>query len=483
MSNKFGKDLTTGSISKHLITFSLPMLLGNVLQTGYGIVNTIWVGNKVGSDAVAATAVSFPIVFILIALAAGATLATTILVSQYYGARDYEMVEKVINNSFTVSIIGGLLLTVAGILSSDWLLRLMGTPEAVFEMATSYLKITLAGFVLLFMTFLISSILRGIGDTVTPLIFMGIGLVINAILDPLMIIGIGPFPKLGLDGAAYASLIAQAIGLILSLVYLNKKNHIVAIKFNKLSLDKHLSFLLLKLGFPSMIQQSLISIGAFVVTGFVNSFGEVATAAFGSAQRIENLAFMPAMSLSMAVSALTGQNLGAGKPERVKEIFRAGIIVTTIITITLSSIIIAFPKVMLSMFVQEPEVLEIGVHYLRIVGVSYIFFAIMFISNGIINGSGHTVTTMVMSLVTLWLVRVPIAALLSHTALKTDGIWLGIAISSLASMTISLIYYSTGRWKKQVIKRPGFRPEALGEKEPGGNDAVEFLPVIPEEQN
>ncbi|NJD02453.1 MAG: MATE family efflux transporter, partial [Ruminiclostridium sp.] len=398
MSNKFGKDLTIGSIPKHLITFSLPMLLGNVLQTGYGIVNTVWVGNKVGPDAVAATAVSFPIIFILIALAAGATLATTILVSQYYGARDYAMVEKVINNSFSISIIGGLLLTITGILSSDWLLKTMGTPEEVFIMASSYLKITLAGFVLLFMTFLISSILRGIGDTVTPLIFMGIGLALNAILDPLMIIGIGPFPKLGLDGAAYASLIAQSFALILALVYLNRKNHIVAIKFKKLSIDKHLTFLLFKLGFPSMIQQSLISIGVFVVTGFVNSFGAVATAAFGSAQRIENLVFMPAMSLSMAVSALTGQNLGAGKPERVKEIFRSGIILTSIITLALSAAIITFPKLMLSMFVQEPDILEIGVHYLRIVGASYIFFAIMFISNGIINGSGHTITTMVISL-------------------------------------------------------------------------------------
>ena len=455
MNGKFGKDLTTGSIPKHLITFSIPMLLGNVLQTGYGIVNTIWVGNKVGPDAVAATAVSFPIVFILIALAAGATLATTILVSQYYGAKDYAMVQSVINNSFSVAIIGGLLLTLIGILSSDSLLGLMGTPAEVFSMASSYLKITLAGFILLFLTFLISSILRGIGDTVTPLIFMGIGLGINAILDPFMIIGIWPFPRMGLDGAAYASLIAQGAGLVMSLIYLNRKNHIVAIKFKSLSLDKHLTALLFKIGFPSMIQQSLISIGAFIVTGFVNSFGAVATAAFGSAQRIENLAFMPAMSLSMAVSALTGQNLGAGKPERVKEIFRAGILVTSVITLVLSAFIEGFPKLLLSMFVQEPGVLEIGTHYLRIVGASYILFAIMFISNGIINGSGHTVTTMLISLITLWCVRVPVSALLSHTALKTDGIWIAIFLSSLTSMLISLVYYFSGKWKKQVIKKTG----------------------------
>lgn len=455
MSNKFGKDLTTGSISRHLITFSLPMLLGNLLQTGYQIINTIWVGNKVGADAVAATAVSFPIIFILIALAAGATLATTILVSQYYGAKDYNMVEKVINNSFGIAIAGGLLLTVGGILASDSLLRLMGTPPEIFAMSSSYLKITLAGFVLLFLTFLISSILRGIGDTVTPLIFMAVGLGVNAILDPLMIIGIGPFPRMGLNGAAYASLIAQTVGLVMAVVYLNRKNHIVAIKFNKLTLDKNLSLLLLKIGFPSMIQQSLISIGAFIVTGFVNSFGAVATAAFGSAQRIENLAFMPAMSLSLAVSALTGQNLGAGKPERVKEIFRAGLVLTSVITLTLSAMIELFPRLLLSMFVQEQGVLDIGVHYLRIVGASYILFAIMFISNGIINGSGHTMTTMFISLITLWIVRVPASALLSRTALKTDGIWIAIFLSSLTAMVISLVYYFSGKWKKPVIGKSG----------------------------
>jgi putative efflux protein, MATE family len=453
MKKEFGKDLTTGSIWRHLITFSLPMLIGNVLQTGYGIVNTIWVGKKVGTDAVGATAVSFPIVFILIALASGATLATTILVSQYYGAKDFKMVEKIINNSFSVSLIGGALLTISGILAADSLLRLMGTPPEIFTMASSYLKITLAGFILQFITFLISSILRGIGDTVTPLVFMGIGLVINAILDPLMIIGIGPFPKLGLDGAAYASLIAQVIALIMAMVYLGRKNHVVAINPRKLILDKNLTLMLLKLGFPSMIQQSLISIGAFVITGFVNSFGAVATSAFGAAQRIENIAFLPAMSLSMAVSALTGQNLGAGKPERVKEIFKSGIILTSVITLVLSGFIVAFPRLLLSMFVNKPDVLEIGIHYLRIVGSSYIFFAIMFISNGIINGSGHTMTTMFISLFTLWIVRVPVSDLLSHTQLKTDGIWLAIDLSFAASMTISLIYYYSGRWKKPVIRK------------------------------
>lgn len=273
MNTKFGNNLTTGSIPKHLFNFSMPMLLGNLLQTGYGIINTVWVGNMVGTNAVGATQVSFPIQFLLIALSTGATLATTILVSQYYGAGDHEMVEKVVNNSFSIALIFGVFLTIAGLLSCDFILHLMNTPDEIFPMASSYLKITLSGFILIFLMNLIASILRGIGDTRTPLIFMAVGLSINAVLDPLLIIGIGPFPKLGLDGAAYASLIAQAVGVSLMLAYLNRKKHFVSINLKKLALEKVLVLKILRIGFPSMIQQSLVSIGSAFIMGFVNNFG------------------------------------------------------------------------------------------------------------------------------------------------------------------------------------------------------------------
>lgn len=453
MSQKFGKDLTTGSIPKHLLDFSIPMLLANLLQTGYSIINTIWVGNKVGDNAVGAVQVSFPIIFMLISLAAGATLATTILVSQYYGAKNFEMVEKVVNNSFSIAILMGVALTIIGILVSDPILRLMDTPQEIFGMASSYLKISLAGFVLIFLTFLITSILRGIGDTKTPLIFMAVGVGINAVLDPLMIIGIGPFPKLGLDGAAYASLIAQALAFVMAMIYLNRKNHFVAIDLKKLTLDRKLTFLIFKLGFPSMVQQSLVSVSSAFITGFVNAFGATATSAFGAASRIESIVFMPAMSFGMAASALAGQNLGAGKPERVKEVFKWGVIMTSVVTLTLSGLIVAFPKLLLSMFVQETEVLDIGIGYLRIVGCFYIVFAIMFISNGIINGAGKTMATMFFTIVTLWLVRVPLSAVLSKTGLQISGIWVSIDIGFTVGLIISLSYYFAGRWRKNAVIR------------------------------
>ena len=168
-------------------------------------------------------------------------MATSVLVAQSYGAKDFEKMKKVVDNSLTLSLIAIVILTAAMLLSSDLLLRLMDTPPEVLPLASGYLKISVAGFGLLYMMFLITSTLRGIGDTMTPLMFMGIAVSINALLDPLLIIGIGPFPKLGLNGAAYASVIAQGIALIMGLVYLNRKNHMIAISLRALTLDKQLT--------------------------------------------------------------------------------------------------------------------------------------------------------------------------------------------------------------------------------------------------
>ena len=455
MDRTLGTDLTVGSIPRHLLFFSVPMLIGNLMQIGYSMVNTIWVGHLVGEDAVGASGVSFFVLFLLFGIVAGMSMASTILVSQYYGAKDYPMVGKVVDTSFVLALILSGIFTVAAILSCDSVLRAMDTPHANFSMASSYLKISMAGFVLMYLGFLINSILRGIGDTVTPLIFMAVGVGLNAVLDPFFIGGFGPFPLHGLDGAAYATLVSQAVALVISFMYLNRRNHLVTFHPAKLTLDPHMMFLLFKIGLPSIVQQSLVSISSLFITAFVNAFGSAATNAFGAVMRVDMLAFMPAVSLSMAVSSLTGQNLGALKPERVTEVFKWGMIMTSVITLSISLIVIIFTKPILAIFGlgDDPKVMEIGVTYLRIVGSGYIFFGIMFISMGIINGAGHTMITMVFSLLSLWAVRVPGSWILSRTVLGIKGIWIAVVFSFMVTMTISLIYYRSGRWKKTVISR------------------------------
>ncbi len=455
---KFGKDLTVGSIPKHLINFSLPMLLGNMLQSSYSIINMIWVGNIVGAAGLGATAVSFPIMFILIGIAAGVSMATAVLVAQFYGAKKLDRLKSVVDNSVCLQLTLSAVLITSMILSADFLLKLMDTPPEIFSMASSYLKISLSGIIFLYLMFTISQILRGLGDTVRPLMFMGTGVILNAILDPFLIIGIFPFPKMGLNGAALASVISQATSLIIALTYLNRKSHLVAINFRRLRFDRHITWLIARIGFPSTVEQCLISVGSAFVTKYVNFFGPAAIAAFGSGSRIDMVAMMPAIAIGMSATALTGQNLGAGKPERVKEVFKWALLLGTLISGVVAIFALSFPRLILSMFTHDEQVLTIGVQYLHIVAPCYFLFAMIFVSMGVVNGAGQTIIPMLLTLISLWAVRVPLAWHLSqNTPLKVRGIWIAMAAGFLVTATIGFLYYLTGRWKKAAAKIHSFQ--------------------------
>ena len=454
----FGKDLTVGSIPKHLINFSLPMLLGNMLQSGYSIINMIWVGHIVGAGGLGATAVSFPIMFILIGIAAGVSMATAVLVAQFYGAKKLDRLKLVVDNSVCLQLTLSAVLITSMILSTNFLLRLMDTPPQIFSMAASYLKISLSGIIFLYLSFTISQILRGLGDTIRPLMFMGTGVILNAILDPFLIIGIFPFPKLGLNGAAFASVISQAISLTIALTYLNRKNHLVAIRFRRLKLDRHIMWLIARIGFPSTVEQCLISVGSAFVTKYVNFFGPDAIAAFGAGSRIDMVAMMPTIAIGMSATALTGQNLGAGKPERVKELFKWALLLGTMISGVVAVFALTLPRFILSMFTHSEPVLAIGIQYLRTVAPCYFLFALIFVSMGVVNGAGQTIIPMTFTLISLWAVRVPVAWYLSqNTPLKARGIWIAMAAGFMVTATIGYLYYLTGRWKKAASKIHAFK--------------------------
>jgi putative MATE family efflux protein len=455
-----GRDLTKGSIPRHLFAIAMPMLAGNALNAGYSIVDTIWLGKIAGDNAVAATAVSFPVVFIFIAVAAGATMATSILIAQYYGAKDDASVERVVGTSFSMALILGVLLGGSGVVFGDAILRLLNTPQIVFDSASLYLKISFAGFTFQYMGFLIASILRGTGDTKTPLIFMTAGVIINALLDPLLIAGPWIFPRWGVAGAAVASVISSAAAFLFAIRYLNRKNSIVAFRLSRLVLERECVIQIFKIGFPSMVQHSFISIGMAAMAFLVNRFGAGAMAAYGAAGRIDSVAFMPAMSIGMAVSTLAGQNLGAKDIFRVRLSFRWGIVFTTVITGVLALIFVIFPSQLMSIFVNEQSVIDAGTSYLRIIGPSLLFFSVYFVTAGIINGAGHTMITMVFSIVILWGVRVPCGWFLSQTALGLTGVWIAFAISFAAAMIMSSLYYRSGLWQKPVIRK------SMGGKQP-----------------
>lgn len=470
-----GRDMTTGSVPRQLLLFSLPIFFINLIYSGYGVVNMVWVGSLLGQNAVAASAVCLPVTFILAGIIMGATTATSVLVARYYGSKEKAMLDKTIGTSFSLSIMLSVLLTAAGVIFAGDILRAMDTPQEILPTAQEYLIIMMAGTILMYMFLLISSILRGMGDSLTMLIIMIISIVLNAVLDPLLIGGMGPFPKLGLDGAAIASLSAQTLALAGAFIYLGKKK-ILRLGKGLFRFDGAIAFQTLRIALPSVFQACFVQVGTMFITSFVNSFGTVATAALGAAGRVDTIAMMPAAALNMAVSTQTGQCIGAGKTERVKGIFKWGMLINLLATLPMALLAALIPVSLLKMFVGGPDVLAIGTDYLRILCATYLLAAIFYISNGVMTGAGRTLFPMAISLVSLWAVRVPLASTLMKTGMGIDGIWLAILVSFGVNLAASLILYLSGAWRKKAKVKCCDENAIMAQKDNPAGDA-EGAPV------
>jgi putative MATE family efflux protein len=367
--NKQITDFTEGSILRHLIVFSVPMLLGNLLQALYNTVDSIWVGRFLGPHALAAVSVGFPIIFALIAMVNGITMATTILVSQYFGAQQHERLVRTITNSLILLTVLGLMISVIGVAFRRPLLELINTPPEIIDMAAEYLAIFMAGLIGMFLYNVASAVLRGLGDSRTPLRFLAYATILNIILDPLFIFGVGPIPKMGVAGVALATIIAQGISALVSLRYLYVKSGLLQYEPGMFRIDWDLTALTFRIGLPAGIQQVLVSLSAVVVNSIVNSFGATVIAGFGAASRLDQFAFLPSMTMGLAVSALVGQNLGAGKPERVAETVKWSAILASSITAIVSVIAILRPDILMVLFTQDEAVLAEGSRYLRYVSL------------------------------------------------------------------------------------------------------------------
>lgn len=446
----YGADLTQGSIRRHLVLFSVPLFLGNALQIGYGIVNALWVGNGLGANEMAALTVSFSVYYVLIAVAAGLTLATSILAAQAYGGKDFARLHRVVNNSVVLVGLISLICMAAGLFWSGELLALLHTPLSLVPAAQGYLKILLLATPFLFGMFLVASLLRGTGDSITPLYFQGAAIVITAILDPILMFGWLGFPRMGLNGTAYGTIFAHIVMLAALLIYIGKKKHVAAPDWRNLRMDRTTSLLTMKIGVPSALQQTLVAVATVAVIGLVNKFGSDSIAAYGITMRVDLLAMMPGSTIGMAVSTLAGQNIGARRFDRVRKVFWNGLFLSCGMTLAASLAAFIIPGFLMRLFVKDPEVIAIGTLYLRILAAGYLFFAVTYVSNGIINGSGNTFATTMFSLISLWVIRIPLAAWLSKLTGRVEAIWVSILISFAILTVISLVYYARGSWQKVI---------------------------------
>jgi putative MATE family efflux protein len=440
------QDLTTGKEGKLIFQFAAPMLLGNVFQQLFSVVDAIVVGKFVGKEALAAVGASFPVIFIMVSMIIGLVMGTTVVISQYFGAKDFVKVKRAIDTMYIYSAIAGIIATVIGIIVSEPLLRLLGLPEEIMPQAVQYLRIYLSGIIIFFGFNGTSAILRGLGDSKTPLYFLIIATVANIIL---VLLFVGVF-KWGVSGAAYATLIANGIAFGLAIWWLNKTHKLVRIAIKGLHFDREIFRQSIKIGLPTGIQQTLVAMGALALMGIVNKFGTNVIAGFSVASRLDSLAMIPAMSFSQALSTFVGQNIGANKPERI----RAGLISTIkmsgIVTIVTTVFIVFGGHLMMSMFTNDKEVIRLGDQYLTIVCSFYILFTLMFIYNGVMRGAGDTLIPMFISLLSLWLIRIPMAWLLS-SKIGASGIWWAIPAGWMIGLILSFSYYKSGRWKKKAV--------------------------------
>lgn len=444
------KDFTNGNEAKLIFPFTLPMLFGNVFQQLYNTVDSVIVGRALGEEKLASVGASFPIIFLMISLIMGITIGSTILISQYFGAKDMENVKKAMDTTYVFLLISSLAITALGLLFSGAILRLVNVPEEIFRDAKSYLDIIFIGMTTTFGYNTISAMLRGLGDSKTPLFFLIASTIMNIILDLLFVLGF----KWGIQGAAWATVFSQAASFVGGFIYLSKTHPLFKFNIKDLKFDRDMLLASIKIGLPSSIQQMLVSIGMISIQKLVNGFGTYAMAAFTAAGRLDSFAVMPAMNFSQAITSFTGQNIGAGKPERVKKGFIATLIMSGAVSVFISIIMMMWGKWLIHMFNTNSQVVDIGSRYLLIVSAFYVLFSTMFVANGVIRGTGHTMFTMFVTLGSLWLVRVPISTILSRR-MGTDGIWWGIPIGWAMGCIISVGYYMSGRWKVPVAFKHG----------------------------
>lgn len=441
---KGNTDLTEGKVWKVIVRFAVPLLVGNLLQQFYNITDSIIVGQFLGKEALAAVSASFFIYYFIISLVIGVGSGTTVVISQLFGAKQYQKVQLAFSSFFIFMLVGGIILSIAGIIFAEPVFRLNNTPEEVIPQAVAYFRIYIGG-TFLFVTFnSIISILRGVGESVRPMLFILITTVLNIAFDLLFILVF----KWGIEGAARATVVSQGIGMCIALAYVNNTHPLLSIKKQDMLFDWKLFKESLKIGLPTSVQQCAIALGLIALLGIVNSFGTNTLTAYGAAGKIDTIITQAILTLSGALAAFCGQNIGAGRLDRVKK----GVQFTMYTNIALGLLTFAavylFGNEMMRIFTKDIDVVAIGKEYLLIIGGFFIVHGALNVYNGALRGAGDTLFPMITSLVCLWLIRIPLAYYLSSW-LGRNGIWWAIGISITIGLIVTFVYYKMGFWKRR----------------------------------
>lgn len=441
------QDMTVGNPSSVLIKFIIPLLIGNIAQQMYNTVDSIVVGHYIGDTALAAVGASMPIINLILALFMGVSTGAGIIVAQAYGSKDREKLSKAVGNVLTMTLAVGVICTLLGVFLSRPILNLLDTPENIFEGAANYLIIWMAGFIGCAFYNMGSGILRGVGDSIMPLVYLILACGLNIVLDIFFV----AIVNMGVAGVALATILAQAISGIFCMIKLFKMRDIIDINKKSLTPDKNLCFNIIKIGMPAGLTQAIFSCAALVVQTLTNSFGSEIITTNTIIMRVDGFAMMPNFSFGMAMTTYVGQNIGARKTERVHSAAKHGLKLSLTVSIVMTVAILIFGKSLMSIFTDTAYIIDLGSRMLRVMAAGYLCVCITQVLSGIMRGVGDTMTPMIISVISTVLIRVPVAYLLAYLTdhQYPEVLFISLVISWVLGAVITIAFYAKGNWKKK----------------------------------
>jgi putative MATE family efflux protein len=445
--------LTEGSILSSLVRLALPIIMANVLHTTYQLIDTFWLG-RLSANAVASVSISFPILFLVLSLGGGLTLGGSVIVAQYFGAENKKKVDYSSSQTVFVIFIISIFLALLAYLLAEPMMILIGAEPPILQDSVDYFQVSSFGFIFLFMFFVFQSLMRGIGDVMLPMYVVLITVLLNLILDPLFIFGYGSIPGFGVKGAAVASILTQAISAIIGLAILFRGKRGIKIHLSQMKFDWKWTKRLFRIGIPTSLDQSTRAAAMTVIIVLVTGFGSEVVAAYGIGVRILSLIVIPALGFAMATTTLVGQNIGARQIKRAEKVGDLSAKIAMYGLTSIGMLLFFFAEPVTAFFVpNDPQVIQDGALFIKIMAPSFGILGVQQVLNGVFNGAGFTQASLLISIFNLWMIRFPLAFLLSEkTDLAEVGLWWAFPISNLLGGLVAFIYFKMGYWKVRTIR-------------------------------
>ena len=440
------KDMTAGTPGKIIFNFTMPIFIGNIFQQFYNMADTVIVGKFVGNAALAAVGACGTLVFLIIGFLQGVTAGFTVVTAQHFGAGNMKAMKKSVASGAVLTGIVTVILTLLSMISMAKVLHLMNTPSDMYGEAYGYIMVICGGIVAQALYNYLASVLRALGDSKRPLYFLVIAALLNIVLDLVFVLVF----SWGVFGVALATILAQICSWVFGIFYINRKYPFLHIRLFRMRLDRRLLGQVIRLGIPSAIQECQFAVGILIMQALINGFGNDFAAGFTAANKIDTFAFMPIESFSIAATTYVGQNMGAGRLDRVQTGTRRALVLGTLVCLAMSAVVLPLRRPLLMLFNREPGVVAAGEAYLlRALSLMFIL-AMMFIMNGVLRGAGATTVPMVASIISLWAARIPVAYALAYFFGPEEIYW-AYPIGWALGLLICVVSYCRGRWKDKCI--------------------------------